>query len=289
MNFEINVVKIGGGEGNAIEPLVDELAEHWQTGERWILVHGGSARVNEVATNLGHPPQFVQSPSGFTSRRTDRKTAGIFAMVCAGDVNTSIVRQLQAQGVNAVGLSGLDGRLLSGPRKKAIRVQENGRQRILRDDYTGKVTQVNAELLRMLLTNDYLPVVSPPAISDEYEIINVDGDRAAAAIAGEIHASRLVLLTGAPGVLEDPEDPTSLITDIELDEIDRVMQDNAEGRMRIKLLAAGEALDDGVEQVYIGASAVTEPLNAVLNGNGTRISRLVSADESGELIQEGRA
>ncbi len=266
------VVKVGGGEGNALEPVLDDLADLWHAGERWVLVHGGSARTNEVATALGHPPQFVTSVSGYTSRRTDRQTAIIFTMVYAGEVNKLAVEGLQARGVNAVGLSGLDGRLLEGPRKKVIRVVQNGRRMVLRDDYTGTVARVNADLLRLLLGAGYAPVVCPPAISTEHEIINVDGDRAAAAIAAALGAETLLLLTGAPGLLRQPDDPASLIPRLARAEVEAAIEQYAQGRMRLKLLAAREALDGGVRRVVIGPSAAKQPVRSALTGEGTVIA-----------------
>jgi len=268
------VVKIGGGEGNRLEPAVADLSQRWQDGGKWVLLHGGSARTNEVAEALGHPPEFVTSPSGFTSRKTDRETARIFSMVYAGEMNTSIVEQFQKQGVNALGLSGLDGRLLSGKRKKAIRMVENGRQRILRDNYTGKVRSVNTELLQVLLAQNYAPVLSPPALSEEREIINVDGDRAAAVVAASLGAENLILLTGAPGLLRDPEDRQSVIPHLHRSELDRARDEYAEGRMRIKLLAAAEALDGGVRKVVIAPSDAERPVSEALSGSGTVITFL---------------
>ena len=122
------VIKIGGGAGNAIEPLLDELcSEHRE--RPWILVHGGSKRLDEVSTALGHPPRTLVSPSGYTSRRTDRRTALTMAMVLAGEINQRIVESLQARGVDAFGLSGLDGGLVRARRKRAIRAVEDGRWR----------------------------------------------------------------------------------------------------------------------------------------------------------------
>jgi len=272
------VIKVGGGEGNAVEPLLDELSHLWEQGERWILVHGGSARTNKISEQLGHPPEFITSPSGFTSRRTDKRTAKILAMVYTGEVNTSIVRELQQRGVNAVGLSGIDGGLFSGPRKKALIAQENGHRKVIRDDYTGKVSRVNVHLLETLLNAGFAPVISPPAISDEHDIINVDGDRASAALAGAIQAESLILLTGASGVLTDVNDMDSVISSIPEDKIGQVIEVFAEGRMRIKLLAAREALQSGVQRVYISASDVEQPVIHALNGGGTVIENVVSVD-----------
>ena len=267
------VIKIGGGEGNALEPLLDDIVARWDGRQPWVLVHGGSGRMGEISTALGRPPEFITSPSGYTSRRTDRETALTFTMVCAGDINKRIVEYLQARGVNALGLSGLDGGLLRAKRKRAVRAVENGRTRILRDDYTGTLESVNGDLLRLLLDQGYFPVVSPPALSHEGEIVNVDGDRAAAAVAGALGAEDLVLLTGAPGLLRDARDEGSLIPRLHRSDLDEARRSWAEGRMRIKLKAAEEALDSGVHRVLIGASGVASPLGAILDGGGTAILR----------------
>ena len=265
------VIKVGGGEGNALEPLLEDIAETW-SGRPWVLVHGGSGRVGEISTALGRPPQFVTSPSGYTSRRTDRETALTFTMVCAGDVNKRIVESLQRRGVDALGLSGLDGRLLMAKRKRAIRVVENGRTRILRDDYTGTIESVNGELLQLMIERGFLPVVSPPALSQEGEMVNVDGDRAAAAVAGALGADELVLLTGAPGLLRDAQDPETRIEHLPRQELSTAGRQWAQGRMRIKLKAADEALAAGVGRVVIAGSNRSRPLSQALSGEGTVIS-----------------
>jgi acetylglutamate/LysW-gamma-L-alpha-aminoadipate kinase len=104
------VVKIGGSQGVSFETIAEDAAVLFREGKRLVLVHGGSALTNQVATQLGHPPEFVTSVSGFSSRRTDRRTLEIFTMVCAGQVNKSLVELLQKRKINAIGLSGMDGR-----------------------------------------------------------------------------------------------------------------------------------------------------------------------------------
>lgn len=266
------VIKIGGGEGNALEPLLEDIVQTWRAGLPWVLVHGGSGRVGEVSKAMGREPRFVTSPSGFTSRRTDRETALLFTMVCAGDVNKRIVESLQRQGVNAIGLSGLDGGLLRAKRKKALRIVEDGRTRVLRDDYTGTIESVDGQLLRLLIDRGYLPVISPPALSTEGEMVNVDGDRAAAAVARALDAESLVLLTGASGLLRDARDPDSRIDRLARIDLDQAGRQWAQGRMKIKLKAAEEALDGGVDRVWIGPSDRSRPLHNVLAGQGTVIS-----------------
>ena len=265
------VVEIGGSEGIDWEAVCADVAGLVATGERLILVHGGSAQTNQVAAALGHPPQFVTSPSGYTSRLTDRVTLEIFEMVYCGWVNKGIVERLQAHGVNALGLSGLDGRLWQGRRKKVLRVVENGRQRIVRDNFTGTVEQVNVDLLCRLLGMGYLPVLTPPAISDAGEAINVDGDRAAAATAVALAASDLLILSNVPGLLTDFPDESSLLAAIGADEIEQVAQTYGQGRMRIKLLGAQEALAGGVRRVVLGDARVERPVSRALAGEGTVI------------------
>jgi [amino group carrier protein]-L-2-aminoadipate 6-kinase len=265
------VVKVGGSEGINLDAVCDDVALLWRDGCRMVLVHGGSHRTNEVATALGHPPQFVTSPSGYTSRRTDRQTLEIFQMVYCGQVNKGIVERLQQRGVNALGLSGMDGRLWEGPRKSAIRVVEAGRQRILRDDYTGTVERVNVPLLQTLLDTGYLPVLTPPAISFEGEAINVDGDRAAAATAAALGARTLLILSNVPGLLRVLDDETSLISHLRNHQLDAAIRDYATGRMRIKLLGAREALAGGVPRVVLGSARTTHPLRRALEGQGTII------------------
>jgi acetylglutamate/LysW-gamma-L-alpha-aminoadipate kinase len=264
------VVKVGGSEGINLDAVCRDIASLVQEGERVVLVHGGSHRTNVVAEQLGHPPQFVTSVSGFTSRRTDRQTLQIFEMIYCGEVNKGIVERLQAAGANAVGLSGLDGRLLEGKRKEAIKIIENGRRRVLRDDYTGTVERVNVSLLRLLLDNGYLPVVTPPAISFESEAINVDGDRAAAMIASSMKADQLIILSNVPGLLRNFPDESTLIRHIDPKQIEESMQ-HAEGRMRIKVLGALEAIQQGVGKVTFGDARIEAPVRAALAGQGTVI------------------
>ena len=129
------VVKIGGSAGVDYESVCDDISSLIADGQQLVLVHGGNALTTEVATALGHPPTFVTSPSGYTSRLTDRRTLEIFEMVYCGRINKMLVEMLQARGVNAIGLSGLDGGLWRGQRKRAVR----GRRKRTAADYPGYV------------------------------------------------------------------------------------------------------------------------------------------------------
>ena len=266
------IVKVGGSEGIDYDAVCDDVAALIEAGQRMILVHGGSSQTNAVAEALGHPPRFITSPSGYTSRFTDRKTLEIFEMVYCGQMNKMIVEKLQTRGVNAVGLSGIDGGIWRGKRKKAVRaVDENGKKMVIRDNYTGTVETVNTDLLNTLLASGYLPVLTPPAISHENEAINVDGDRASRATAAAFGADTLIILSNIPGLLRDFPDESSLITHIPKGEIETYKDEFAAGRMRIKLLGAKEALDAGVGRVVLGDARKQNPIQAALNGEGTVI------------------
>jgi len=265
----VDVIKIGGAANVDVSATCRDVAVLVGEGRRLVLVHGGSGDTNRLAEELGHPPRFVTSPSGHTSRLTDRRTLEIFIMATAA-LNRRIVAELQGLGVNAVGLSGLDGRLLEAERKAAIRVVENGRVRIVRDDWTGKPNRVNSGLLRMLSEAGYLPVIAPVAISAVGEPLNIDGDRGAALIASELRVDTLALLTGVPGVLRDFPDESTLIPHISLAELAGATE-AVEGRMKKKLLGAREALDAGVRRVVIAGTSGDSPVRSALDGVGTVI------------------
>src|SRR5579859_4740206 len=138
------VVKIGGGAGVATSNIVREIAQCVAGGKRVVLLHGGSDLTNTLSEQLGHAIRMITSPSGMTSRYTDNETLRIYTMAVAGQINTELVALLQQQGVNALGLTGVDGRLILARRKSVLRsMTPEGRVQILRDDYTGQVEDVN--------------------------------------------------------------------------------------------------------------------------------------------------
>ncbi len=265
------VVKVGGSEGIDYDALCEDVAEHWHDGQRVVLVHGGSAETNRVAERLGHPARFVTSPSGYTSRYTDRSTLEIFEMVYCGKMNKGLVERLQRRNVDAVGLSGLDGRLFEGKHKRSVRSVEGGKTVILRGDHTGTVDRVNVALLRLLLDHGYLPVLSPPGASYEGAAVNVDGDRAAAAVAVALSADALLLLSNVPGLLREFPDESSLIRGIPASDVASYL-DVAQGRMKKKVLGAAEAVAGGVGRVVFADARGARPLRRALAGEGTVVS-----------------
>ena len=265
------VVKVGGGTSLDIDAIVSDLVSLRATGTELILVHGGAQTTNAVAEALGHPPQFVTSESGHVSRRTDRRTLEIFEMVYCGQLNKMWVEKLQQNGVNAVGLSGLDGRIFEGTRKDTLRIRVEGRRIVLRDDWTGTVERVNTDLLQLLMSAGYFPVLTPPGASTAGEAINVDGDRAAAMVAGALRAEALVILSDVPGLLRAHPDESTLITEIPRAQADRFME-FAEGRMKKKVMGAVEAIGEGVRKVIFADGRITTPITRALTGGGTHIA-----------------
>jgi acetylglutamate/LysW-gamma-L-alpha-aminoadipate kinase len=252
------VIKAGGSKGvsrDAVADLVADVARH----DEIVLVHGASAETDRLASALGVPQEQITSPSGHVSRRTDRQTLEIFAMAALGVENFLYVEKLQQRGIDAIGLSGISGRLLVG-KKKDVRAVREGKTMILRDDYTGTVEAVNLPLLTQFLGPGRVPVVAPLALSMENEALNVDGDRVAARIAVAIDADALLILTNVPGLLRDVHDPTSLVAETTLAEAEQL----AQGRMKKKILAAREALEAGVDEVVIRSASGDPAIRTVI-------------------------
>lgn len=264
------VVKLGGAEGVDFSAICADAARLLAAGQKLVLVHGGSAEANALGEALGAPPKFITSPSGYTSRYTDRKTLEVFLMAVNGKVNSLLTEQLQGLGINAFGLSGLDGRLITATRKDAVQSVENGKRKIIRDDYTGKIEQVNTALLETLLAAGCLPVIAPLAVSEKGEALNVDADRAAASVAGALKAEVLVLLTAAPGLMAAFPDESTLIRQLPQARLPEALE-MAQGRMKKKVLGAEEALQNGAGRVIIADGRAANPVSAALAGAGTHI------------------
>jgi acetylglutamate/LysW-gamma-L-alpha-aminoadipate kinase len=264
------VVKLGGAERMDYGACCSDMASLQGTGLRLVLVHGGSAETDALSEAMQYPARFITSPSGYTSRYTDRRTLEIFTMAVNGKLNTSLVEQLQALSVNALGLSGVDGRLMVAERKTAVQSIENGKRKVIRDDYTGKITSVNTALIHTLLAAGFTPVIAPLAISPAGEALNVDADRAAAMIAGALNASSLILLTAAPGLMRTFPDESTVIGRLPRSRLDEALG-YAEGRMKKKVLGAREALEAGAGQVIIADGRGGQPITAALSEKGTVI------------------
>lgn len=262
------VIKLGGSAGLDYESFLDDLA---RVPEQVVFVHGGNAELDRVSRLLGIEPVHILSSTGQSSRFTDRPTLEAMMMVYRGKINTVLVEGLQRRGVNAVGLSGVDGRLATGRRKSTIRAIVDGKPRMLRGDYAGSIERIDTTLLALLLGAGYLPVVTPPALSGEGEAINVDGDKLATEIAVALGAGRLLVFSNTPGLLADVGDETSLVRTISLAGMDQAGA-LAQGRMKKKVLAARDAIERGVGSVTFSDARVERPIERALAGAGTVIT-----------------
>ena len=279
------VVKVGGAR--AVDPAgaVSDVAELVANGRQVVVVHGGSTAVDDTLEELGEEPTYVETPSGVVGRFTDERTMEVFSMVMPGKLNTDLTVTLRDAGVDALGLSGVDGGLLTGPRKSAVRVVEDGKKKIKRGDHSGKITDVNGALLETLLSDGYTPVVTVPMLADDGVAVNADADRAAAAVAGALGAE-LVVLTDVEGVYADPDDASTLIESVETPADFDTLTNAAEGFMTKKVMAAKEALDGGAVTVIVADANADDPILAALGGGGTHIHASAVVDSTDENSSE---
>ncbi len=254
-------IKIGGSVVDNLHPSTILDIKKVVESEGVILVHGGGKEVTKVCKQLGKEPKFVTSPSGIKSRYTDKETVEIFTMVMAGRINKAIVQMLQKNGINAIGLSGIDGRIIQAERKKKLLiVNEKGRKQAIDGGYTGKIKEINSNLIKSLLDQGLTPVISPVAISEESEFLNVDGDRAAAYIAGKVGTDKVLFITNVDGLLMDDK----LVTKLTLAEAKEIRPKIGPG-MEKKILASTEALDIGVKEALIANGKKENPISSAIS------------------------
>ena len=255
------VIKFGGSVLNDLHPSIVEDIRQISLNERMVLVHGGGNEVTNIATKLGKEQKFIVSPSGIRSRYTDEETAEIYTMVMSGKINKIIVRMLVQAGIRAVGISGIDDNMLSAIRKTKLTVlNEKGRKMIIEGGYTGKIVSVETSLLNTLTEGGYLPVISPIALSENHEFLNVDGDRAAAYIAGNLKAQKVIFLTNVNGLHLDDK----LVKNLSASQAKEYLPKIGFG-MEKKILASTEALMLGAKEVIISSGKVSDPVTSAIN------------------------
>jgi len=254
------VVKIGGSVVNDLHPTFLPDIKKLYGNEKIILAHGGGKIVTETAIKLGREQKFIISPTGVRSRFTDMETAEIYTMVMSGKINKSIVRMFLQNGINAVGISGIDAGILRADRKrKLIVINEKGRKMTIEGGYTGKIKSLDPLLLNILVGNSYLPVVSPVALSEDFDFLNVDGDRAAAHIAAGMNAEKVIFITNVNGLIIGGK----LITHLTLKGAKEIMPKLGFG-MEKKVLACTEAIEMGVKSAIIASGQVNDPISSAI-------------------------
>ena len=235
---KIVVVKYGG---NAMvneqlkQQVMEDIVLLWLIGVRIVLVHGGGPEITELMSRLGKQPEFVDG-----LRVTDKETVDIVQMVLAGKVNKTLVNLLEMKGGKAIGLSGMDGRLIEAEMKDE------------RLGYVGRIAKIHIKPVMDLLEKGYIPVVSTVGCDRQGNAYNINGDTAAAHIAGALNADRLIMMTDIAGILRDKDDPSTLIPEITLKEADELYRQGViSGGMIPKVDCCVTAIHAGVKNVVI--------------------------------------
>ena len=237
-NGKIVVVKYGGNAmiNEALkQQVMKDIVLLWLIGVKVVLVHGGGPAINDIMNRVGKKPEFVDG-----LRVTDKETIEIVQMVLSGKVNKTLVNLLESKGGKAMGISGMDGRLIEAEQKDP------------RLGYVGNITNIRTEPIMDLLEKGYIPVISTIGCDKEGNAYNINGDTAAAYIAGAINAERLIMMTDIAGILKDKEDDASLIPQITVSEAQRLYRDGIiSGGMIPKVGCCIEAIYKGVQKVII--------------------------------------
>ncbi len=258
------ILKIGGGTVINLRGIARDVA---QLTEDVIIVHGANAFRDELARRLGVATTRVTSVSGYTSVLSDVQAIELLFMAYAGLRNKQVVQAFQEAGIDAVGLSGLDGGVIRGRRNQGIRVEENGRVRILRD-FSGKPQTVNRPLLRALLEVGCTPVLTVPIADENGIAINSENDDIVNVLQRELNADTVVQLIEAPGLLLDTADPFSVVPTLSPQDL-ADWESSAEGRIRRKLLALRRLVEAGTSRVVVADGRGEHPVADALAGRGT--------------------
>jgi len=249
------LIKIGGGDAINIEGIVDDLATQ---DKPFVIVHGANALRDEIAHKLGMEKTILQSVSGFSSVYSDADAIDAIMMSYAGLRNKRIVEMCQRRGINAVGLSGIDGQLIQGARNKGIRVRENGKTLIKRD-FSGKPKAVNDSLLKLLLDNGYTPVISIPIVDEKGFAINSENDDIVTLLSAVLQPEQIFQFIEAAGFLDNPDDDTSVVKTLSGAELSQ-RTEQVEGRMKRKLLALDTLFKQSDASVVISDGRTEHPL-----------------------------
>ena len=266
---KVVVVKYGG---NAMvneqlkQQVMEDVVLLWLIGVKVVLVHGGGPEISQTMKALGKEAVFVDG-----LRVTDRETVDIVQMVLAGKINKTLVNLLEMKGGQAMGISGMDGRLIEAEIKDE------------RLGYVGEITRINIQPVTDLLEKGYIPVISTLGCDREGNAYNINGDTAAARVAGALEAERLIMLSDIPGLLRDKDDPTTLIPELSVMEATRLRQEGViSGGMIPKMECCVEAIRRGVKKVIIMDGRVPHSILMELltdEGAGTMIKGASSMNE----------
>ena len=282
---KVFVLKAGGeifADAAQTSALMEQVGLLHQVGIRVVLIHGGGPQSTELATALGLDTTFVEG-----RRVTDGASLDVATMVLNGQINTRVLAACRDLQIPAVGISGVDAGLIRAHRRPPVERDGEG---AIDYGFVGDIDSVEADVLVKQLDNGLMPVVSPLSCDEAGTLLNINADTVAAAIAAELNAEKLILLTGAPGVLEDVNDPQSLISYIDRAELDKLRDFGklADG-MLPKAAAIDAALANGVNRVHVISFKVPDSLLLEVftnEGTGTLvvndIAGLTPAEQGGD-------
>ena len=260
---KIVVIKYGGNamiNEHLKQQVMEDIALLWLIGVKVVLVHGGGPEINDLMDRLGKKPEFVDG-----LRVTDKETVDIVQMVLAGKVNKTLVNLIETKGGKAMGISGMDGRLIEAKVKDE------------RLGYVGQITNVNIQPVYDLLEKGYIPVISTIGCDREGNAYNINGDTAAAFIAGALGAERLFMMTDIAGILRDKDDPSTLIPTISIEDAAHLQEQGViSGGMIPKVNCCIEAIHKGVQSVIIMDGRVPHSILMELltdEGAGTMVTK----------------
>lgn len=257
------VIKYGGNamiDENLKQQVMGDIALLWLIGVRVVLVHGGGPEINEMLGKLGKKSKFVDG-----LRVTDKETIDVVQMVLAGKVNKTLVSLLEMKGAKAIGISGMDGRLIEAKPKDA------------RLGLVGEITNVNIKPVTDILEKGYIPVISTLGCDDRGNIYNINGDTAAAHVAGALYAKRLIMMTNVNGLYKDKNDPSTRLAEIKISDADKLHKEGIiDGGMIPKVDCCVLAIRKGVEKVVIMDGTTPHSILMELltrEGCGTMVTR----------------
>lgn len=258
------VIKYGGNAMTSAllkEEVMEDIVLLSMVGIRVVLVHGGGPEISDLMKRLGKKPEFIDG-----LRVTDEETVDIVQMVLAGKVNKSLVNLLQSKGGLAIGISGMDARIIEADFSDP------------KYGYVGRITDVNTKPVSDLIDAGYIPVISTLGCDRQGHTFNINGDTVAGKIASSIHAERLIMMTDIPGIMRDPKDPDSLIEHLTMEEADVLMtEDVVSGGMIPKVQCCVSAVREGVQAAVILDGTVEHAI----------LMELLTDEGAGTLIERG--
>ncbi len=282
------VIKAGGGvfaDTETTRALVEQIAILHYFGVRVIFVHGGGPQLTELTEKLGVPTRMVQG-----RRVTDQNAIDVTSMVLNGLINTRVLAFCREMDIDAVGVSGVDAGLIVAHKRPPVKLAD-GSGETLDYGFVGDIVRIDTDVLRKLLDNGLMPIVSPLSADEHGMLLNINADTVAAALAAALNAEKLILCTGAPGILERADDPSSLISYTDLAGLKALRDKGAmlDG-MLPKAGAIESALRGGVRRVHVISYKAPEGILAEVftnEGTGTLIVEDISALAPAELAASG--